>query len=392
MTKEYNQAIYIDTPFLGALKQIKPFFASGIFHKDETPLLLKDKKYVRIQETFTKESKNFNINWVKPFQIPHISLEKNSVVFYPYNSQSNMHLAANRNAKHVMVHHGESNKIASYRPASRLFDYISVAGPLAIDRYIQNGIFTSRDVDNGRLIKMGNSFIQEMSFISSAQVGDSDTSILYSPTWEGYNNGGENYSSVWEKHGFKMTAQSARIAKTRKIYIKPHPYLGLLRPKIILDFIAGLKLLQKQGLQVGILSADANFLLRSACKIYCPCIPFINEQQHMHIKVVMGLCDVSGMETIFLNQKINYMVLTQPKHTSSKLDTFYNLKLLNTSGNNEDKISDYLNIADVIDKKHRDYVIGWQDPILENMTGQERRIWLLNYVRTNDFWNNSTRG
>jgi len=210
-----RHAIYLDTPALTAVRQVEPFFRNGIFNTKRCNFYIRRRPLVQIQKLFARLPSDLGISTIKGTA-----------------------LVTQRQFHHVLTLHGESNKAASYRPAARLYDYICVAGPLAIDRYLENGIFTRADVENGRLIQMGDSFVQSIPWLKPAG-GDTtplDT-VFYCPTWEGFGHQTANYSSVRDQRGFEVVAQAARALDLKRILIKPHPYQGLLRPHMWRDFI-----------------------------------------------------------------------------------------------------------------------------------------------------------
>ncbi len=68
------------------------------------------------------------------------------------------------------------------------------------------------------------------------------------------------------------------------------------------------------------------------------------------------------------------------------LKDYYDKKSLNMVNDPEGPITAYLDDAGRIDDKQRRLVFGWQDDELEAKSGNERREWLLNYVRNDPYW------
>ena len=180
---ERRHAIYIDTPILTALRQVAPFFESGIFDTSQSAIYIRRRALVQLQRLFTVLPRALDIRTLRGTTL---NMAEGNIVFYPFNAQSNMNVLTQRQYCHVLTLHGESNKAASFRPASRMYDYICVAGPLAIDRYLEARIFTREEAQGGRLIQMGDSFVQRMPWLRPATDSDgAEAAIFYCPTWEG---------------------------------------------------------------------------------------------------------------------------------------------------------------------------------------------------------------
>ncbi|GAA6179858.1 hypothetical protein [Shimia sp.] len=385
-----DQAVYLDSPVLSAVNQIRPFFESGAYGKTDTPLLLRHRAIIRMQRMFTRLPRDLDIRPVKGGGSAHFPLEKGAVLFYPFNSQSNLQTVTNRALRHVLTLHGESNKGASVRPASRMYDYVSIAGPLARDRYLQAGIFTSADVDNGRLVMMGDTFVQSMPWIKPARVTDAAPVILFSPTWEGYGGDADNYSSVVGMRGFMAVLKAARVLDMHRVVVKPHPYLGMLKPAMVREFVSGIRLLRRSGLQVSVVMRNASLQLRMACRTQLSRLTTIEEDCANPLAVALGVCDISGMEAIFLKQRIRHMVMAREDAVPEGLEAIYDRKSIMPHQDPEIALQDYLDVAEDVDGLHRDKVFGWVNPELEGMSASAARRWLIDYVRRDPFWSRPT--
>jgi hypothetical protein len=377
-----DHGIYLDSPIVSAVQQIQPFFTDGIFSPTQTPVFLRMRTLVRMRLLFDKLPEGIHHFPVKPGKLP---IADGGVVFYPFNSQSNMNVVTNRRAHHVLTLHGESNKLASNRPAARLYDYICIAGPIARDRYIDAGIFTKEEADQGRLVMVGDSFVQRLRWIEPALPPD-DGALLYCPTWEGYGNGEDNYTSMSSPAGFELCAKASRLIGTNTIIVKPHPYLGLLHQKLLIDFIKGIQFLKKQGFIVKLALMDASRPLRLLINLLLRNVERVDETAALRQKIKLGLTDVSGIEAIFLQQHIPFMTIRGRGEVSAALKDYYAQKSLNVVDDPERSIRTYQEDAGLIDAKQRQQVFGWQDNGLEAKSGQERRAWLLNYVRNDPYW------
>ncbi|MEX0970328.1 MAG: hypothetical protein WD046_07795 [Paracoccaceae bacterium] len=374
-----DQAVYLDSPILTALRQIEPFYRDGMFDAKLTPLLLRQRALVRLQSLGQPMPHGIRVERITS---SHPELAPGAVVFYPFNSQSNMNAVTNRSAKHVLTLHGESHKHASMRPAARLYDYVCIAGPLARDRYLRAGIFSHDDVDGGRLVMMGDSFVQSLPWAKASVEG----ALLYCPTWEGYGQKQNNYSSLADMRGFETSAKVARAAKIAKILIKPHPYLGLLKPGLLRNFIKGAKWLRREGFEIHLVIHDSSPVLRQLCHVALAGMVRHLPDADNPVAVKLGLCDVSGMEAVFLKEGIAHMVMGNKHEMPAQLDDIYRVKALHPGDDVARKLQNYIEHAPAIDQAHRNHAFGWHDENLSRMKGSARRDWLLEYVRKDPHW------
>lgn len=384
-----DQAVYLDSPVLSAVNQIRPFFESGAYGKTDTPLLLRHRALIRMQRLFSRLPSDLDVRPVKGANGARFPLRPGGVLFYPFNSQSNLQTVANRSFRHVLTLHGESNKGASVRPASRMYDYVSIAGPLARDRYLNAGIFTASDVDQGRLVMMGDTFVQSTPWIKPARITDTAPVIFYSPTWEGYGNDADNYSSVVGLRGFMAVLKAARALDLHRVVVKPHPYLGMLRPAMVREFISGIRLLRRSGLQVTVAMRHASLQLKFGCHTQLSRLSTMEEDEASPVAVALALCDISGMEAIFLKQRIRHVVLLRESDIPKGLEAIYDRKSIMSHQDPETAVMDYLNDADDTDAAHRKLVFGWQNLDLEGMSASSARRWLIDYVCRDPFWSQS---
>ena len=384
-----DQAVYLDSPVLSAVNQIRPFFESGAYGKSDTPLLLRHSALIRMQRLFSRLPADLDVRPVTSRKGARFPLRPGGVLFYPFNSQTNLQTVTNRSFRHVLTLHGESNKGASVRPASRMYDYVSIAGPLARDRYLDAGIFTASDVDQGRLVMMGDTFVQSMPWIKPTRVTDTAPVIFYSPTWEGYGSEADNYSSVVGLRGFMAVLKAARALDLHRVVVKPHPYLGMLRPAMVREFISGIRLLRRSGLQVSVAMRHASLQLKFGCHTQLSRLATIEEDDSAPVAVALALCDVSGMEAIFLKQRIRHVVLLRESDVPPALEAIYNRKSIMSHQDPETAVMDYLSGAEDIDAAHRKMVFGWQNPELEGVSASSARRWLIDYVRRDPFWSQS---
>jgi len=146
--------LYLDTKIYGTIKIIVSYYQNGVFNKDVKILF----KLYKENKSFLKLLKKERIDVIiikKWNDIPDL---KNRKIYYMFNAQSNCRMVAYREATHIFIGHGESNKLSSAKPIFRIYDYIYVSGKASIDRFLQNGIFNRCDV-NDKIVKVGNKYI-----------------------------------------------------------------------------------------------------------------------------------------------------------------------------------------------------------------------------------------
>lgn len=292
--------LYLDTKIIGAAKQMVTFFEHGIFQKENTVVLLK--RYIhpsnkKICNIFKKSGIKYRL--VSKSDIDQLT---EGVIFYPFNAQSNVRTVANRKLKHIFVTHGESNKVASVKPIIRIYDHVVTAGQAGIDRFLAHSIFSNHDVESGRLIKMGNTFVGNTGL--SNYISDSLPCIFYAPTWEGGIES-ENYSSLGNTSTLcQILTSLAHKYKTNQIIIRPHPNTGH-RLKIYRKHLINLMVeLTRKGLSIIVQTHHLPLSLKE--KWVCKINKITWSDDISAYRALFGICDISAMETQLLNENIPY--------------------------------------------------------------------------------------
>jgi hypothetical protein len=119
----------------------------------------------------------------------------------------------------TFIGHGDSDKSASSSPFAKVYDEIWVAGPAGRDRYrrAQVGV---RDED---IVEVGRPQLDEIAGLP-ASTGAAVPTLLYAPTWEGWNEE-QQYTSVVTMGPELVAAVLAAPTPIRVVY-KPHPFTG----------------------------------------------------------------------------------------------------------------------------------------------------------------------
>lgn len=219
--------VYLDNKFLDFFDQVQVFFNSKFLSPHQTVLIVKFYKenYFRVASAAEKIGVRV-VFYLFYRQVPNLD---GRVVFYPYNSQSNCRLILNRNARHVFLTHGESNKKASVNRMVRLYDYVLGAGSISTERYIESGVFTRNDIESGRVVRVGASLTPKC--FGSTSSDELTPCLVYMPTWEGGLED-ENYSSIDSPAIVSALSAVLEGLNIRRILIKYHPNTGSRLPSL----------------------------------------------------------------------------------------------------------------------------------------------------------------
>lgn len=380
-------AVYIDSPISAAVRQVAPFFRQGVFCDAKTPLFMRRRIGSGFGLTAGLRVRDMVVKPVGRETAGHLPVRRGGAVFYPFNGQGNLHTVANRSYRHVLILHGESNKRASARPAARLYDYVCVAGPLAIERYLAGGIFRTSDVEEGRLIQVGDTFVQPLEGCR-ADPGEG-SSILYAPTWEGFGGALNDYSSAG-RGGIAMADEALRLTGRNSLVIRPHPYLGLLQPGLAFTLVREAAQMARRRKVLFDLS-DSNFLVRSLVRGAMLARPVTAGGTGVALAsgddpVALCLCDVSAMEAICLKAGLPHVVLDVTRQLPLRLQSLYRLKSAVSPFELCDRLPAYLADPEAVDAPHRDLAFSVSHPDLAAPEGAARIDRLLNIVAANDFW------
>ena len=296
--RKYSQPIYseknfifIDNKFENYFKQISVFFESGFLDKANTVLVTKF--YTKNYFNVSREASRLGIKTHFYFFYSQIPLLNGKTVFYPFNGQVNCRLILNREACHVFLTHGESNKKASVNRMARLYDYVIVTGDISCDRYLENKVFSESDLRDGRIVKVGTT-LSAPCFDDLAPDG-SEPCVAYLPTWEGGNEE-ENFSSMASPHVAHFLAALCTQLNVSSVIIKPHPNMGgrvAAYQKHLADLV---RQLQQSGIKVYMDTATQKWRR-------------IAGKPHAELSVRMGVCDVSASEFMLAAKKIPSILL-----------------------------------------------------------------------------------
>jgi len=160
------------------------------------------------------EKTNFPTISLKYHQDMDILQDRSATCIYVNSSIINHHMLKLQNHKHVLLLHGESDKVSSFSPHASYYDYLFVSGKAAIDRYIHNGI----NIPQNKFRIIGR---PQTDCIKITNKQNQIKTLLYAPTWEGETELA-NYSSV-KNMAIPMLNWVNNNQPNVKIIFKPHP-------------------------------------------------------------------------------------------------------------------------------------------------------------------------
>lgn len=297
---KYPYALYLDSKILGTATQLLSFFEQEIFSRDNTIIYLK--RYKESASAFQKifERARIPYQFMRPSELDQLS---DQIIFYAFNAQSNCRLVANRKLKHIFITHGESNKVSSIKPIIRIYDHVTMAGKLSLERYYRSGLFDSHDYDTRRLIMMGDTFIGKTGFSLSQ---GAEPVLFYAPTWEG-GLSSENYSSLQrDNYTLQKILLLLKMLNLKKIIIQPHPNTGHRLPKYRYVLFKFLKKLSILGYEVYLRSDKKIFSLLNNWRLKKHEVVFINDMKHFYPSY--AFVDISAMESQCINEEIPYNI------------------------------------------------------------------------------------
>lgn len=144
------------------------------------------------------------------------------VAFYVAHVGKNIHLLREPRMKHVFIGHGESDKVASVNPATKVFDEVWVAGRASRERWAAAKVGVRDDA----IVEVGRPQLGEIRLREDRSSADM-LSVLYAPTWEGWTS--DPFTCSLTTMGPSLVGWLLKRPNTRVIY-RPHPFTGSVLP------------------------------------------------------------------------------------------------------------------------------------------------------------------
>ncbi|MFF4229975.1 hypothetical protein [Streptomyces sp. NPDC001820] len=141
------------------------------------------------------------------------------VALYPANVGKNIHILRVPTMKHVFIGHGDSDKMASVNPFSKVYDEVWTAGRAGRDRYALADVGV-RDED---IVEVGRPQLAPIKTWTGTPKNPIPT-ILYAPTWEGWDDNPGNTSLLLA--GENIVKGLLNAERPVRVIYKPHPFTG----------------------------------------------------------------------------------------------------------------------------------------------------------------------
>ena len=252
----FKYALYVGESDPSAMGQIDKWFTCEFLKKEDVLILL----YTRgmtARKKIIQFFMNKHYNFVSLPDFSHLALHPIHTVFYIFNSLTNPYLINMREAKHIHIGHGESDKSASVHMMNRIYDHLLVSGDLAIERVEKADIVSAHDIAQGKIIRIGMPYVRA----GRATVKEPDASpstatmpmsVLYAPTWDGATTR-QQYASLQRDVGRHYLESLIAQGLTTSVAFRPHPSTGLKHPQYIercLDLIESINKTRQIDMQV----------------------------------------------------------------------------------------------------------------------------------------------
>lgn len=353
---------------MGAVAQLLNYFQSDVFDASSC---------IAVYVKYYKENNELVSHLFKKNKIPYkfikkysdIVFEDGKTVFYLFNAQSNCRMVAFRNVSHIFITHGESNKKSSVKPIIRIYDHVVTSGQVGIDRYLKAGIFTNHDIQESRVIKLGNTFVGQNNYTYDKN----SRTLLYAPTWEG----GvldENFSSITEST-HEILLNVIKEQGIKRVVIQIHPNLGHRDPRYRIYFEGFVKNLTKLNVNVMILKNDLT--LKNRFEAFRKSFKYISSDKKVNISY--AITDISAMEIQLLVRNVPTVVLANKQRYEelvipNKMRTYYLDNMIYLDAHTKRSIG-FSNPEAIIS-----YIESYEEKFLKSLSLSERVEWLCEYA------------
>ncbi|WP_246075368.1 CDP-glycerol glycerophosphotransferase family protein [Nonomuraea terrae] len=145
------------------------------------------------------------------------ALSRAKLCFYVANVGRNVHMLRIPTLRSVFLNHGDSDKEASFNPFSRVYDEVWVAGPAGRDRYRRAKV----GVRDENIHEVGR---PQLEGISTEGPGLPYRTVLYAPTWEGWND--DLFHTSLITMGPRIVRALLDHRPVVRVVYKPHPLTG----------------------------------------------------------------------------------------------------------------------------------------------------------------------
>ncbi|GAA3709577.1 hypothetical protein GCM10022224_088880 [Nonomuraea antimicrobica] len=136
---------------------------------------------------------------------------------YVANVGRNVHMLRIPTLRSAFLNHGDSDKEASFNPFSRVYDEVWVAGPAGRDRYRRAKV----GVRDESIHEVGR---PQLEGISTEEPKTPYRTVLYAPTWEGWND--DLFHTSLITMGPRIVRALLDHRPPLRVIYKPHPLTG----------------------------------------------------------------------------------------------------------------------------------------------------------------------
>jgi hypothetical protein len=150
------------------------------------------------------------------------------IALFVSNVGNNIHLLREPRVKHVFIGHGDSDKVASFNPFSKVYDEIWVAGPAGRERYARAQV----GVRDDEIVEVGRpqlDVIERHTGQLPAITPERPLTVLYLPTWEGWTD--DDFQTSLTVMGLELVKRLLASPLPVRIIYKPHPLTGTRDPR-----------------------------------------------------------------------------------------------------------------------------------------------------------------
>lgn len=154
------------------------------------------------------------------------------ISLYVVNVGNNIHFLREPRLKHVFIGHGDSDKVASFNPFSKVYDEIWVAGQAGRDRYARAKV----GVRDDEIVEVGR---PQLDMIERSPLRlrreepwptkEKPLTVLYAPTWEGWTDDG--FQTSVTQMSIDIVKRLLKSSMPIRLIYKPHPMIGTRDPK-----------------------------------------------------------------------------------------------------------------------------------------------------------------
>lgn len=146
------------------------------------------------------------------------------VALFAANVGNSLHVLRLPHLMTAFIGHGDSDKSASVSPFAKAYDEIWVAGPAARERYRRAEVGVRDDA----IVEVGRPQLDDIQDLGER--ASEIPTLLYAPTWEGWN-AEQHYTSL-DSLGPEVVESALRYPHGVRVIYKPHPFTGRRDPRI----------------------------------------------------------------------------------------------------------------------------------------------------------------